>query len=262
MTLQRVSFWIKVVGRLAALVGVLGLALAVDGFMDGADRTARIYSGYPGMSQPISGSSSKKMKSIQQLSYTGPPKGVTLRFTKAESSVWHHAWWGMLEIGPSVEPGNYTLSVKCEAEIPEKRVTQYRIRVYKDISAYKTHLRSYIRRHWGVSPWWVFLGILPVLVFCFALVYHLSGRKQLLMAVSGRTEIYRIKRSGEDWLISFALGSEHGVKQGDIVPIYAPDGGSVGTAKVRDVFPEHSVAVAPRWQKVKPDYEVRLRPGK
>jgi len=247
---------------LAALVGVLALALVVDGFMDGADRTARIYSGYPGMSQPISGSSSKRIKSINQLSCTTPSEGITLRFTKAESSVWHHAWWGTLEIGPSVEPGNYTLSVSCAAEIPEKRIAKYKIRVHEDIATYKSHFRSYIQRHWGVSPWWVFLGILPVLAFSFGLVYHLSGRKQLLLAASGRTEIYRIKRSGEHWLLSFALGSDHGVKQGDIVPIYAPDGASVGTARVQDVFPDHSVAIAKGWLKVKPDYEIRLRPGK
>ncbi len=262
MKLESVSLWIKWIGRLAALLGVVALLVVADGFMDGADRAAKIFSGYPGMSQPISGKSSKRIKSIQQLSYTTSSKEITLRFAKAESSVWHNAWWGTLEIGRSVEPGDHTLSVRCEAEIPEKRITEYKISVYKDISTYESHLRSYIRRHLGVTPWWIFLGILPLFGLCFLVVYRLSGQKALLMAASGHTEIYRLKRSGEDWLLSFGLGSEHGVKQGDIVPIYAPDGTSVGTAKVQDVFPTHSVAIAHGWQKIKSDYEVRLRSAK
>ncbi|MBE9572892.1 MAG: hypothetical protein IMF11_19885 [Proteobacteria bacterium] len=262
MKLERISLWIKWIGRSAALLGVVALLVVADGFMDGADRTAKIFSGYPGMSQPISGKSSKRIKSIEQLSYTASSKEITLRFTNTESSVWYNIWYGILEFDSSAQPGDHTLSVSCEAEIPEKRITQYKIRVYKDISTYESHLRSYIRRHWGVSPWWIFLGILPILVFSFAFVYHLSGRKASLMAASGHTEIYRLKRSGEDWLLSFGLGSEHGVKQGDIVPIYAPDGASVGTAKVQDVFPTHSVAIAHGWQKIKPDYEVRLRSAK
>lgn len=258
MKLQRLSLWIKWTGRLAALLGVVALLIVVDGFMDGADRTAKIYSGYPGMSQRISGSSSKRIESIEQLSYICSSSEITLHFTGTESSVWHNAWWGTLEMSPSVKPGNHTFSVSCEAEIPEKRITEYKIRVYKDISTYKSHLRSYIRRHWGIAPWWVFIGMLPVLVSLFVLVYYLSGRKGSLMAVSGRTEIYRLKASGENWLIFFAFGSEHGVKQDDIVSVYSPDGTKIGTVKVKEVFPDFSIAVAPRWQKIKPDCEIRL----
>jgi len=258
MKLQRLSLWIKWIGRLAALLGLLAVAVAVDGFMDGADRTANIYSGYPGMSQLISGSSSKRIKSIQQLSYTCSSKEITLHFAKAESSVWHNAWGGTLKINPLVKPGNHTLSVRCEAEIPEKRITEYKICVYKDISTYKSHLRSYIRRHWGIAPWWVFIGMLPVLVSLFVLVYHLSGRKASLMTASGRTQIYRLKASGENWLIFFALGSDHDVKQDDIVSVYSPDGTKIGTVKVKEVFSDFSIATAPRWQKIKPDYEIRL----
>ena len=217
-------------------MGVVALLVVADGFMDGADRSANIFSGYPGMSQPISGKSSKRIKSIQQLSYATASKGIALRFTNAESSVWYNVWYGVLEIGAAARPGDNTLSVSCQAEIPEKRVTQYKIRVYKDIPTYRSHLRSYIRRHLGISPWWVFLGILPFFGLCFVIVYYLSGREASLMAASGRTEIYRLKRSGDDWLIFFGLGSRHGVKQGDIVPIYTPDGTSVGTAKVQEVF--------------------------
>ncbi len=148
--------------------------------------------------------------------------------------------------------------MRCEAEIPEKRITEYKIGVYKDISAYQTHLRSYIRRHWGIAPWWVFIGMLPVLVSLFVLVYYLSGRKASLMAPLGRTEIYRLKASGENLLIFFALGSKHGVKQDDIVSVYSPDGTKIGTVKVKEVFPDFSIATAPRWQKIKPDCEIRL----
>lgn len=258
MKIQRLTTWIKMIGRFAALLGVGALLVVADGFIDGADRSANIFSAYPGMSGPISGISSKRIGSIDKLSYAAPSKGIALRFAGAESSVWHNIWHGTLDISPSAEPGNHTLSVRCDAEIPEKRITEYTIRVYKDLSTYNSHIRSYIRRHWGVSPWWVFLGIFPVFVSCFALVYCFSGQKASLMAASGRTEVYKFKPSGEDWLISFGLGSEHGIKQGNMINIYSPDGTKAGTAKVQDVFPGHSVAVAPGWQKVRPSYEVRL----
>ena len=167
-------------------------------------------------------------------------------------------FWIMLEMSPSVEPGNHNLSVSCLAEIPEKRITQYRIRVYKDIPTYKSHLKSYIRRHWGVSPWWICLGILPFFGLCFVLAYYLTSKKASLMAALGRTEIFKLKQSGEHSLISFGLGSKHGIQQGDLLSIYSPDGAKAGTAEVRDVFPQHSVAIAPTWQQVKPGYEIRL----
>ena len=258
MELQRLSLLIKVIGRLAALLGILALLVVVDAFMDGAEQSGRVFSGYPGMSQPISGQSSKRIKSVQQLFYATSSKGIELRFTGAESSVWQNVWYGTLEIFPSVEQGDHTLSVTCLAEIPEKRITEYKIRIYKDISIYESHIKSYIRRYWGVSPWIIFLGILPFFGLCFVLVYYLSGRKALLMAASGRTEIFKLKQSGEDWLISFGLGSKHGVKQGDKLSIYSPDGTMTGTGKVKDIFLTRSVAVAPRWQKIKPGYEIRL----
>lgn len=258
MKLQRLTLWIKVIGRLGALLGVLALLLVADAFIDGTDRSANIFSGYPGMSQPISGKSSRRIKSIQQLSSMASSKGIILRFAGTENSVWHNAWHGTLEIGPSLVPGSHSLSVSCLAEIPEKRITQYTIRVYEDTSAYRRHLRSYVRRHWGVSPWWICLSILPFFALCFVLSYYLSSGKASLMAALGRTEIFKLKQSGEHSLISFGLGSKHGIQQADLLSVYSPDGAKVGTAKVRDVFPQHSVAIAPTWQQVKPGYEIRL----
>jgi hypothetical protein len=124
MKLQRLTLWIKVIGRLGALLGVLALLLVADAFIDGTDRSANIFSGYPGMSQPISGKSSRRIKSIQQLSSMASSKGITVRFAGTESSVWHNAWHGTLEIDPSLVPGNHSLSVSCLAEIPEKRITR------------------------------------------------------------------------------------------------------------------------------------------
>ena len=239
-------------------MGVVALVVTIDAFIEEAERSANIYSGYPGMNQPISGKSSKRITSIQELSYTASSKDILLHFTGAESSVWHNAWHGVLEIGSSVEAGNHTLSVSCQAEIPEKRITQYKIQVYKDISTYKSHIKSYIRRYWGIYPWWVFLSILPLFGLCFILVYWLSSRKASLMADLGRSEIQRLKRSGDDWLIFFGLGSKHDVKQGDMLNVYSPDGAKVGTVKVKEVFEKQSIAITPRWQKIKPNYEIRL----
>ena len=259
MEFQRLSLWIKVIGRLASLLGVLAFVVAIDAFIDGAEQSVNTYSGYPGMNQPIAGKSSKRIESIRQLSYTVSTNDIVLHFTGAESSVWHHAWNGILEIGSSVEPGDHTLFVSCQAEIPEKRITQYKIVVYKDYLTYKDHIKSYIRRYLGVCPWWIFLGILPFFGLCFGIAYYLSDQKAALMATSGRSEITKLKLSEENWLISFGLGSKHGVKQDDIVSIYSPDGAKIGTVKVKEVFPDVSIATAPRWQKIKPDYEIRLR---
>ena len=258
MELQKFSLWIKVIGRLAALLGVVAFVTAIDAFIDGAEQSVNTYSGYPGMSQPIAGKSSKRIESTQQLSYTVATSDIVLHFTGAESSVWHHAWNGTLEIGSPVEPGDHTLFVSCAAEIPEKRITQYKIVVYKDLLTYEDHIKSYIRRYLGVCPWWIFLGILPFFGLCFGIVYYLSGQKAALMATSGRSEITKLKLSEENWLISFGLGSKHGVKQDDLVSIYSPDGTKIGTVKVKDVFSDVSIATAPRWQKIKPDYEIRL----
>jgi hypothetical protein len=78
------------------------------------------------------------------------------------------------------------------------------------------------------------------------------------MAALGRTEIFKLKQSGKDSLISFGMGSKHGIQRGDLLSVYWPDGAKAGTAEVRDVFPQHSVAIAPTWQQVKPGYEIRL----
>ncbi|MDO9566037.1 MAG: hypothetical protein Q7J15_04785 [Candidatus Desulfaltia sp.] len=259
MKLQRLSLWIKIIGRLAAFLGVVAFVTAIDAFIDGAERSVNTYPGYPAMNQPISGKSSKPIESTEKLSYTISANDIVLHFTGAESSVWHHAWSGALKIGSSIEPGEYALFVSCGAEIPEKRITQYKIVVYKDFLTYKDHIKSYVRRYLGVCPWWIFLGILPFFGLCFGIVYYLSGQKEAIMATSGRSEISKLKLSEENWLISFGLGSKHGIKENDIVSVYTPDGTKIGTVKVKEVFSDISTATAPKWQKIKPDYEIRLR---
>lgn len=249
---------IGLAGRLASLLGVILMLVLLDAIISGMEQAANIYTGYPGMTQTFSGSTSNPIKAIDRLSYEASEPGIRIRFIDAESSVWHHFWYGTLEIERSVRPGDYRLDVKFQPELADLITTSYTIRVLEDAASFQKQQKSLIRRHLGINPWLLFGGLLPLFVLSFWPIYRLSGKKERVMKALGRAVITKLQKADGRWFIQFSLGSDQGIQKNDSLALYTDDGVKIGNATAETVFPDKTVASADGALEIKATHEIRL----
>jgi hypothetical protein len=71
-------------------------------------------------------------------------------------------------------------------------------------------------------------------LLAFGTVYYLSGKREALLAETGKAEIYRVTRGDGGCEIRFALGTAHGMDPGARVAIFNEAGqqGGTGTLEV------------------------------
>jgi hypothetical protein len=134
-----------------------------------------------------------------------------LRFIELQGRLWR-AW---LETAAAAPPGTYPIHVFQRGNPPPKDAPAYVIQLFGDEHAYRNSFPSWIKRHLGIDPWWVSLGLLPVVLFFFAVSYVQAGKKDRALQAQGIGPIYKLVRSGGQWEVVFGLGWEHGIRPGD-----------------------------------------------
>jgi hypothetical protein len=179
-------------------------------------------------------------------------------------------WRGRLMAYSSLKPGTYSLSVQCRDPSgvkPEHRdkvrsLSTYTVTVHGDEAALLSSQASLFLRWAGISPWWVAVVLLPVVLLSGMVIFLVSGRIDEAMAREGNAEVYRV-RKGEDGLeIFFGLGSSHGLAKGEPLRLLDGSGRIVSETCAFAVGQDNSSAVlkAPE-SGVRPGYRVvRVRP--
>ena len=90
----------------------------------------------------------------------------------------------------------------------------------------------------------------------FGAVYVLSGKREALMAESGKAEIYRVTRGDGGYEIRFALGTGRGMSPGAKVAIFDEAGQQVGTGTVEVANRTDAAALVMTDQEIKVGYLV------
>jgi hypothetical protein len=106
------------------------------------------------------------------------------------------------------------------------------------------------------SPFALAAACLPGLLLALGVVFWLSGKREALLARTGKAEVYRVLRREEGSEIRFGLGTEQGLGPGILVQIVDEQGQAVGTARVEESSPTDSVAVVSGGREVKEGYLV------
>ena len=258
MDLRQASAWRKLVGQACALFCLLASLAVVDGLVAKFREPVNVLHVLPGEEADIDGPIPENIKSTEALTYTSDARDLVVTFKVIHPGYFMggNMWRGSLTVGRNVAPGKYTVTVRPRDYPANKPGYQFRVVVYPDALSQRSAFQSTIKRQTGFSPYLVAAAFLPLIFITLGGVYFLSQRLDTLQAEIGRAEIYRVARSEGQCLVTFGLGTEHGVHPGDQVTLLDPEGNFVGTVLVQESSAQDSVGSVNLDRDIRPGYLV------
>lgn len=248
MNLNNLSEKIKLIGKIGVVVSVIFLLAIIDDFIAGYREPDDLFRAMPGTEQPVNGNVDRPLETKDDVVFVCYSEGISMEFQDVQGRMWR----GILKIGSYVDPGEYPFMVIPRGEEPAEETPRYRLRVFHTHEDYQRSFKSLLHRYTGIPPFWITIMMIPFIVASFGLVYYLSGKKDELLALQGKAEIFKIKKTGDNWELSFGLGQEHGITRGVPISLYNNEGDLIGTAEITEVFKTYAVACAHDIPELKP----------
>jgi len=258
MNLEQATRLRNRIGKAGALFCALFLLAALDGLISHFRQPENMVELLQGESTDINGSLRENVASVQELDYVSNSDLIQVSFEAVHAGFWMggQMWRGKLTTSPRIQPGEYSLAVDRKDQVGKKPTSVFRVKIYTDHNSLRRNSMSVARRFLNLSPWWIFVFFLPAALLAFGAVYVISHKRDELMALEGKAEIYHIVQGSDGYEVTFALGSKHGLQAGDLLFMLDEEGRPVGNVKVRDVMETDSTGVAGLDCPVKPGYIV------
>jgi hypothetical protein len=230
----------------------------VDGLLVHFREPANLVKVLPGASLEINGELTDEAHRVQDLTFTSSSDQLKVTFEAIHKGYFlgGDMWRGRLIVGPGIAPGEYSLTVLPKRTASPRKAPAFRILVFADGASLQKSSTSLVRRWFGISAFVVAAGCLPGILLAFGAVYWLSGKREALLAATGRAEVYRVTRGDGGYEIRFALGTAQGISPGAGVAIYDEGGRQVGTGTVEASNRRVSVAQVTGDQEIKVGYLV------
>lgn len=260
MTLTQAHFLRTWLGRFGALCCLLALAAVLDGIITKFREPFNVLAVLPGESPAINGPTAEQVKTPADLEWLADSPELTLKVEKIHSGYFlgGRMWQGTLQVGQGIAPGKHVLAVRprpLDPATPTEAVL-FRINVYATEADRRAASLSLVERSLGISPWWAALLPLPGILLAFALTFLLSWRIDSLMAEEGKSEIYRVTRKEGYLEVGFGLGTAHGVRAGDLLPVYDLEGRQTATVEVKEATATDAVGWVGAGELVQPGFVV------
>jgi hypothetical protein len=258
MDLGQVTRWRDLASKIGAAFCVIALLVLVDGLLVAFREPANVVKVLPGASVEINGELTDEAFNIQDLTFVTSSNQLTVNFEAIHKGYFlgGDMWRGRLIVSPGIAPGEYNLSVLPKRAASPRKAPAFRILVFPGALSLQKSSTSIILRWFGISAFQVAAGCLPGILLAFGAVYLLSGKRDALLAASGRAEVYRVTKGDVGYEIRFGLGTAHGISPGARVAIYDAAGQQVGTGTVEVCNQKVSVAQATSDQPIKAGYLV------
>jgi hypothetical protein len=246
MDLNQASNWRKLMGKACGLFCLLASLAVLDGLIAKFREPANVLHVLPADVVDIDGPIPENIKRTEALTYTGDSPDLAVAFEVIHPAYFlgGNMWRGRLSVGKNLAPGKYTVTVRPKDYPPAKPGYDFRVVVYADALSQRRAFQSLIKRQTGRSPYLAAAAFVPLIFISLGMVYLLSRRIDLLQAESGVAEIYRVARDEGGFLVTFGLGTEHGVRPGDQLFLLDPEGNYVGTIQVQESSDHDAVALA------------------
>ncbi len=258
MNLEAWSRWRSITGRAGALLCILCVISGLDGLAAQFRTSPNEFMALPGESIHVNGPCSPDIQDVSQLTYESTSDGIRLQFEGMHSGFWlgGSMWRGLLELSGDLRPGDYGVVVRPRDIPGEKPFALFIIRVFANADALRQASRSLIQRTFGISPWLVLAVSIGLTVLALALVYGISQKREHLMADLGRAEIYRVAKTEGFYEVAFGLGTMHGIRTGDSLPILNYRGELVGHVTVTQSYDQDASGTVDLDTVVKPGFVV------
>jgi hypothetical protein len=258
MDLGQVNRWRDLASKIGAAFCVIALLALVDGLLVHFREPANLIKALPGANVQINGELTDEANHVQDLTFVSSSDQLTVTFEAIHKGYFlgGDMWRGRLIVGPGIPPGEYSLAVLPKRTVSPRKAPAFRILVFPEALSLQKSSTSLIRRTFGISAFVVAAGCLPGILLAFGAVFLLSGKREALLAATGRAEVYRVTRGDGGCEIHFGLGTAHGISPGARVAIYDEVGQQVGTGTVEVCNRKVSVAQATSDQPIKAGYLV------
>ena len=260
MNLAQVSKCQSLLGKLAAACFFLAFLVLFDGLISRFREPLNIFKVLPGETVHINGPLEEAVQDIRQLTVQSSSDQLVLTLEAVHKGYFlgGDMWRGLLAISPQIRPGEYTLTVGIRGKVSPHPLPPYRIIVFPDIPSRQLSYKFLSGHYLGVSPWLIFVMLLPTVLVAFGGVFWLSQKREKLLAQLGQAEVYRVARVEEKCVVTFGLGTAHGVHIGSRLALLDESGQTAGTAEVEETSETDSSARVNTDRKIKPGYIVRL----
>lgn len=257
-SLEQICRWRSLLGKVGALCCLLLFLALLDGLVARFREPLNVLKVLPGMSLEINGPLQEEVHNVRDLTYASGSRHLRLSFDAAHKGYFlgGDMWRGRLSVDPQTPPGDYTLEVGIQGKTPAKPLPPYRVLVFADPGSRQRSEKSLLRRHWDLSPWATAASFLPVILLSFVGVFHLSQKRERLLAGLGRAEIYRVASRDGAWVIGFGLGTAQGLQPGSRLRILNDRDQEVGTGEVKESTATDSLALVRSDREIKPGYIV------
>lgn len=258
MDFEHVNRWRDLASKIGGVFCIIALLTLVDGLLVHFREPANLVKVLPGTSVELNGELTDEALSVEDLTFASNSDQLKVDFAAIHKGYFlgGDMWRGRLIVGSHIAPGEYTLSVLPKRTVSPRKAPSFRILVFPDALALQKSSTALVRRWFGISPFAVAAGCLPVILLAFGTVYLLSGKREALMAAAGQAEVYRVSRTEDGCEIRFGLGASHGLGPGVRIFIYDDTGRQVGSGTVEVSDRMNSVAQITADQEIKVGYLV------
>lgn len=216
---------------LCCLCAALGLA---DSYVDSFRTGGNTFSVLTGGTEHLSGPLPPDLPDASALRVRIDHPGVRLTMTTQSQGFWfgNRMWQAEVAVAPDAPTGDAAIVVqdpKADAAAP---VQAFIIRVFPDQASLEAASNSRIHRLLGLRPLLFAAFAAGAAVVAGLLVYLTSRRLEALWAREGKAVVYMIKKTPDGLLISFGLGTNHGLSPGATVAVADESGLPMATASV------------------------------
>ena len=247
--------------------GLLALAMA-DILIDAVGNRSNIFKAVAGTVVPISG---KLMGSIRPYApvnaifdnrIVDPARldeilvcepaypAFRIRFIELKGRLWR----AELQADSGAAAGQYPIIIRQRSLPPNPETPPLQVRIFADEGALHASQTSLFRRYLGMAPWVAALGLLPLALLLVYRAYKEAEGGVAALQARGIGPIYKMAYRKTGWEILFGLGSDHGVRNGDVLQILDARHRPLGIAVTAfHVGTQSGEAVV--------DPKVKLRPG-
>jgi hypothetical protein len=163
-------------------------------------------------------------------------------------------WRAELQADSGAAPGEYPIFIRQRSLPPDPETPPLQVRIFADEEALHASQTSLFRRYLGIAPWTAAVGLLPVALLLAYRTYRCAEGSISALQARGLGPIYKMAYRKTGWEILFGLGSDHGLRNGDVLQLLDARHHPVG----HDVVAFH---VGPQSGEAIVDPKVKLRPG-
>jgi len=210
-----------------------GLALA-DSFIDSMRTGPTTFAILPGGTESLSGPLPPDVADASAMRATIDHPGLSLEITTQSQGFWmgNRMWLARIRAADDAAPGTAAIVLRSPEADAAAPAQAFVIRIFPDQASLDAASNSRIKQFFSVRPLAVAIGGAVAAILVGLCVYLTSRRLEAIWRREGKAVVYMTKKTPDGLLISFELGTEHGLSPGSSVAVHDESGLPVAVASV------------------------------